>query len=475
MDDHNNITKPTVSESCPKCGSPTSHVSAGGCGGRCNLHSTNWLEDIPGDMNDFDIVEVHFKNTRRGFYRNSAKLDLHVGDMVAVEANPGHDIGQVAMTGKLVKLQMKRANLRPDTEILRVFRKAKQADLDRYEEAKARETDTMIRSRQIAVDLGLKMKIGDVEYQGDGNKAIFYYIADERVDFRQLIKVLADVFKIRVEMKQIGARQEAGRIGGTGPCGRELCCATWMKNFVSVSTNAARFQDISLNPQKLAGMCAKLKCCLNYEVDDYIEAGKEMPPRDVVLETKDRQYFQFKADVLKREVAYSTKKGVPENLVYLPLERVMEVMSLNENGVKPDKLELDDAEREFEKNAFGDILGQDAINRFDKKKRKKSKKQNVRKGEKGDKAAGSETAKNAGAEQPNQRENKDRGRNNHGGDNRSPRGEGKPRDPNRQQGKRHRDDKHVDEHKNKVEQKVFKPRTDNGSMPAGDKPQQDDQ
>ena len=333
----------------------------------------------------------------------------------------------------------------------------------------------MIQARRIAAELGLDMKIGDVEFQGDGTKAIFYYIADGRVDFRQLIKVYAEEFRIRIEMKQIGARQEAGLISGLGVCGRELCCANYITNFQSISTSAARVQDLSLNPQKLAGQCAKLKCCINFEVDTYMEAGREMPPRDVVLETKDRQYFQFKADVLKREVAYSTKKGVPENLVYVPLERVMEVMSLNENGVKPDKLELDDAEREFEKNAFGDILGQDAINRFDKKKRKKSKKQNARKGEKGDKAAGNEAPQNAAPEQPNQRENKDRGRNNHGGDNRPSRGEGKPRDPNRQQGKRHRDDKHVDEHKNKVEQKVFKPRTDNGSKPAGDKPQQADQ
>ncbi|MBQ7691909.1 MAG: hypothetical protein IJT30_12075 [Muribaculaceae bacterium] len=386
MNENNHSAVPEVDGSCQQCASCSCKVGAGGCDGRCNLRSTNWLDDIPGDMNDFDIVEVHFKNTRRGFYRNSAKLDLHVGDMVAVEANPGHDIGQVAMTGKLVKLQMRRANLRPDAEILRVFRKAKPADLERFEEAKARETDTMIRSRQIAVDLGLKMKIGDVEYQGDGNKAIFYYIADERVDFRQLIKVLADVFKIRVEMKQIGARQEAGRIGGIGPCGRPLCCASWMSSFVSVATSAARFQDISLNPQKLAGQCAKLKCCINFEVDSYMEASREMPPRDVVLETKDRKYFQFKADPLSRTVSYSTKKGVPDNLVTLPVERVFEVMSLNDNDVKPDKLELDDAEREFEKNAFGDILGQDAINRFDKKKRKKPKKQKpASKGEKGEK------------------------------------------------------------------------------------------
>ena len=278
------------------------------------------------------------------------------------------------MTGRLVKLQMRRANLRPDLEILRVFRKAKPADLERYEAAKAREQDTMIRSRKIAADLGLKMKIGDVEYQGDGNKAIFYYIADERVDFRQLIKVLAEVFRIRVEMKQIGARQEAGRIGGIGPCGRPLCCASWMTNFVSVATSAARFQDISLNPQKLAGQCAKLKCCINYEVDTYVEASKQMPPKDTILETKDAIYYPFKVDTLKGEVSYSTDKSIPANLVTIPRERIFEVMALNRNGVKPDKLSLDEAERDLEAMAFGDILGQDAINRFDRKKKRNKKK-----------------------------------------------------------------------------------------------------
>lgn len=373
-----NINKPVApdvvsGDECLNCGSSCCSNCSGGS--RCNLHSYNWLDDVPGNDDEFDIVEVHFKNTRRGFYRNSAHLPLKQGDIVAVEANPGHDIGEVAMTGRLVKLQMKRANLRPDAEILRVFRKAKPQDLERYEEAKAREVDTMIRSRKIAVDLGLKMKIGDVEYQGDGNKAIFYYIADERVDFRQLIKVLADVFKIRVEMKQIGARQEAGRIGGIGPCGRPLCCASWMTNFVSVATSAARFQDISLNPQKLAGQCAKLKCCINFEVDTYVEASKSMPSRDVQLETKDGLYYYFKADVLKREILYSTDRNVPANIVSLPAERVFEVMALNRNGIKPDKLSLDDNEHDAEKKAFGDILGQDAINRFDKKKKKKNKRQ----------------------------------------------------------------------------------------------------
>ena len=235
-----------------------------GCGRQDHqLNSYDWLADVPGNDESTDLVEVQFKNTRKGYYHNVSKLDLKKGDIVAVEASPGHDIGTVTLTGSLVKLQLKKANLKSSDEIKRIYRLAKPVDIEKYKEAKAREHATMIESRQIATKLGLQMKIGDVEYQGDGNKAIFYYIADERVDFRQLIKDLASAFHVRIEMKQIGARQEAGRIGGTGPCGRELCCATWMKNFVSVSTNAARFQDISLNPQKLAGMCAKLKCCLN--------------------------------------------------------------------------------------------------------------------------------------------------------------------------------------------------------------------
>ena len=374
MDENNQNIVVNASESadaCVKCGTGGCGCSCGDDLGRCNLTSTNWLAEVPD--NEFDIVEVLFKNTRRGFYRNSTNIPLKQGDWVAVEANPGHDIGRVGLTGRLVKNQMKRVNLRKDTEILRVFRKAKPADMERYEQAKAREEDTMIRSRKIAVDLGLKMKIGDVEYQGDGNKAIFYYIADERVDFRQLIKVLADVFKIRVEMKQIGARQEAGRIGGIGPCGRPLCCATWMSGFISVATSAARFQDISLNPQKLAGQCAKLKCCINFEVDTYVEASKQMPHKDTTLETKDATYYQFKVDILKGEITYSTDKSVPANLVTISRERVFEVMALNRNGVKPDKLLPDDAEHEVEIKAFGDILGQDAINRFDRKKKRKKK------------------------------------------------------------------------------------------------------
>ena len=297
------------------CGKPNGGC-CGSCGGGCRkrdprgkLHCYNWLDDIPGSMADTDLVEVQFKNTRKGFFRNSNKLDLNTGDMVAVEAAPGHDIGCVTLTGPLVQLQMKRSGVKSDAELKRVFRIARQGDLDKYEEAKAKENDTMIRARKIAESLKLNMKIGDVEYQGDGNKAIFYYIADERVDFRQLIKVLAETFKVRIEMKQIGARQEAGRIGGIGPCGRPLCCASWMTNFVSVGTAAARFQDISLNPQKLAGQCAKLKCCLNFEVDAYVESVKHLPPkghtprddRQHVLSLQTR-YIQTRNNLLHRQV-----------------------------------------------------------------------------------------------------------------------------------------------------------------------------
>ena len=333
------------------------------------LNTYDWLYDVPGNEEDTDLVEVQFKNTRKGYYHNVNHLDLQKGDTVAVEANPGHDIGVVTLTGRLVKLQVKKANLKSPDEIKRVYRIAKPTDMDKYYEAKSREHGTMIQSRQIAKDLGLQMKIGDVEYQGDGNKAIFYYIADERVDFRQLIKVLADTFHVRIEMKQIGARQEAGRIGGTGPCGRELCCATWMKNFVSVSTNAARIQDISLNPQKLAGMCAKLKCCLNYEVDDYVEAGRKMPARDVVLQTDDSDWYLFKTDILAGLVTYSTDKSIAANLITISAERARAVIEMNRRGEKPEALDEGDAVSTSDRPA--DLLADADISRFDKAKKKK--------------------------------------------------------------------------------------------------------
>ncbi len=350
---------------------------ASGCGGcgeiRSKLHSFNYFEDIPGGYADDDMVEVQFKNTRKGYYLNSTGIPLEIGDMVAVEASPGHDIGQVSLTGALVRLQMRKANIKPDAEKLRVFRKAKASDLERYEKAKALENDTMIRARKIASSLQLNMKIGDVEYQGDGNKAIFYYIADERVDFRQLIKVLAETFKVRIEMKQIGARQEAGRIGGIGPCGRPLCCTTWMSNFVSVSTAAARYQDISLNPQKLAGQCAKLKCCLNFEIDSYVEASKKLPPKDTRLETADNTYFYFKADILKGEITYSTDKSIPANLVTITAARAFEVIELNKNGEKPLDLKAEEEETAAKPAAVVDLATQDSLTRFDTKKKRKKK------------------------------------------------------------------------------------------------------
>ena len=336
------------------------------------LNTYDWLADVPGNTDTTDLVEVQFKHTRKGYYHNVNKLDLKKGDIVAVEANPGHDIGVVTLTGRLVHLQLKKANIKSPDDIRRIYRIARPIDMEKYREAKAREHATMIESRQIAKGLGLKMKIGDVEYQGDCNKAIFYYIADERVDFRQLIKDLAATFHVRIEMKQIGARQEAGLIGGTGPCGRELCCATWMKNFVSVGTSAARYQDISLNPQKLAGMCAKLKCCLNYEVDSYVEASRHLPPKDVPLQTMDADYFYFKADILAGLITYSTDKNIAANLETITTDRARQIVEMNRRGEKPDSLIESSMKKEPKKPI--DLATQENIARFDRAKKKKKKK-----------------------------------------------------------------------------------------------------
>ncbi len=335
---------------------------------RGKLYATDWLKKLsfPGNP---DVVQVQFKNTRNGFYANPSGLKLKIGDIVAVEANPGHDIGRVMMTGPLVRIQMKKNGINADTELKKVFRIARQSDLEKFEEARSREHETMIRSRQIAAELELNMKIGDVEFQGDGGKAIFYYIADERVDFRKLIRILADTFKVRIEMKQIGARQEAGRIGGIGPCGRPLCCSSWMNKFVSVGTGAARLQDLSMNPQKLAGQCAKLKCCINFETDVYAEASRQLPPKDLALETKDASYFFFKSDILARTVTYSTDKHVPANLVTISAQRAFEIIALNKQGVKVENL-LVEQENHAPKE-FIDLTDQDSLTRFDKSKKKK--------------------------------------------------------------------------------------------------------
>lgn len=344
-----------------------------GCGRQDHqLNTYDWLADVPGNNATTDLVEVQFKNTRKGYYHNVNNLDLKKGDIVAVEANPGHDIGVVTLTGQLVRLQIKKANIKSPEDIRRIYRIAKEADMEKYAAAKAREHATMIQSREIAKGLGLKMKIGDVEYQGDGNKAIFYYIADERVDFRQLIKDLVAAFHVRIEMKQIGARQEAGRIGGTGPCGRELCCATWVRNFSSVSTNAARFQGVSLNPTKLAGMCAKLKCCLNYEVDDYMEAARRLPSREVSLFTLDAEYFLVKTDILSGECTYSTDRKKMANVETISARRAREIIELNRQGEKPLSL-LDDGSVKPEAKS-ADLLADGDLSRFDKFQKKKKKK-----------------------------------------------------------------------------------------------------
>lgn len=354
-----------------KCGNCHGNISAKGCSQRADkLNTYDWLADLPDNAAACNIVEVQFKPPRKGYFINENNLQLEKGDIVAVEASPGHDIGTVTMTGRLVPLQLKKANLKPGTELKKIYRKARQVDIDKFNEAKSREHTTMIESRQIALGLGLNMKIGDVEYQGDGNKAIFYYIADERVDFRQLIKVLADRFHVRIEMKQIGARQEAGRIGGMGPCGRELCCSTWMTNFVSVSTSAARFQDISLNPQKLAGQCAKLKCCMNYEVDQYMESLKKLPSKEITLHTQDSEYFFFKADILSHRITYSTDKRLLVGEKTITARRAFEVIQMNRNGYKPESL----IENEQETAPVSmDLLDQENINRFDNKNSKKKK------------------------------------------------------------------------------------------------------
>jgi cell fate regulator YaaT (PSP1 superfamily) len=333
------------------------------------LNVNDWLSDIPRASGKDDLVEVRFKNTRKDFFRVSGGLNLKTGDLVAVEASPGHDIGMVSLTGPLVYNQLDRNRLRSDDlEFKQVYRKAKPADIEKWREAIALEHETMIRSRKISEDLKLDMKIGDVEYQGDKTKAIFYYIADERVDFRELIKVLAENFRIRIEMRQIGARQEAGRIGGIGSCGRELCCSTWIRNFVSVTTTVARNQELSLNLQKLAGQCGKLKCCLNYEVETYMDVRRSLPSQEVELETREGKAYHQKTDIFKGIMWYSFSPDSTNNLVPVKVERVEEIIELNRKGIIAERLiESDDEVVEKELGYFN-AVGQDSLTRFDGKK-----------------------------------------------------------------------------------------------------------
>ena len=363
--------QPEIGRGCAFC-NEGDEPEAQPCGGCLKLHETDWLEEYPDNV-PTDIFEVRFKNTRRSFYQNVNNLPLKKGDIVAVEASPGHDIGVISLTGDMVARQMRRTGFTPyNGEYKKIYRKAKPYDIERWQEAIALEHETMILSRQIAADMGLNMKIGDVEYQGDKIKAIFYYIADERVDFRELIKVFAERFHIRIEMKQIGARQEAGRIGGIGACGRELCCTSWISNFTSVTTGAARAQEISLNPQKLAGQCSKLKCCMMYEYDTYVDARKEFPRLREPLQTIDGEWFFVKNDVLAGTMTFSSSKETLANLTVLPVARVKEIMELNRAGKKVDRLQhADDLPEAPEEPTYRSGSDEDSITRFDKTKRRK--------------------------------------------------------------------------------------------------------
>ena len=369
--DNKKDMKPEVGRGCAFGVNELGEAFAQMADGCFKLHETPWQGEYP-DHEQCDIFEVRFKNTRRSFYQNVNNLDLQVGDIVAVEASPGHDIGIISLTGDMVAKQMRRVGFNPfNGEFKKIYRKAKPYDIERWQEAIALEHETMIRSRQIAADMGLDMKIGDVEYQGDKIKAIFYYIADGRVDFRELIKVFAEQFHIRIEMKQIGARQEAGRIGGIGACGRELCCASWISSFSSVTTSAARVQDLSLNPLKLAGQCSKLKCCLMYEYDLYMDARRAIPRIKEPLQAMDGEYYLVKTDILAKMMTFSSSKESMSNLVTIPVWRVKEILAANRNGEKVDSIAGDSAPKKAEEPTYR--TEEDSITRFDKSKKRKKK------------------------------------------------------------------------------------------------------
>ncbi len=434
----------SIGHGCEFCHNDGQDMCAKAKEGCYKLHEYDWLAEYP-DNGPTDIVEVRFKNTHRSYYANVNNLPLAVGDIVAVEASPGHDIGIVSLTGDMVARQMRRVGFNPQNgEFRKVYRKARPYDIEKWHEAVGREHEVMIRSRQIAADMGLDMKIGDVEFQGDGIKAIFYYIADERVDFRELIKVFAEQFRIRIEMKQIGARQEAGRIGGLGACGRQLCCASWISSFNSVTTNAARTQDLSLNPQKLAGQCSKLKCCLTYELDDYLDARKEFPRVNGPLQALDADYFHVKNDILARTMSFSTQPGSMAGLVTLSIGRVREIMRLNAEGKKPEKITSDTVvDVAGDEPTYINVIGEDSITRFDKAKRNKKRKNKNNKGGQPQGEGRKEQQGESKGEQPKadkpQGENKpkaDKPRHDKPKGENKPQGENKPKGEKPQQGEK---------------------------------------
>lgn len=361
------------------CGSNGNCGTGGEIGCNNKLNVFDWLSnmDLPQGQTEFDIVEVRFKNSRKDFFKNDTNITLHQGDLVAVEGSPGHDVGVVSITGELVRMQLKKKAIEHDTVKLKVYRKAKQSDIDKWKQAQALEVETMFKARKLAIEMGLRMKISDVEYQGDKSKATFYYTAEERVDFRELIKVMAQKFYVRVEMKQIGARQEASRLGGIGSCGRELCCSTWLTDFRTVNTSAARYQQLSLNPLKLAGQCGKLKCCLNFELDSYVDALKEFPDNSVRLKTKKGEAFHQKSDIFKRKMWYSYTSE-PSVFIEFSTTYVKEVLEQNKEGILPDELVSDVIETSPNKviataeTSFSNVVGQDSVNRFDDRNKKSS-------------------------------------------------------------------------------------------------------
>ena len=375
--------------SCTNCSSDINTVpkgckSNGNCatGGCEKLSVFDWLSNmgLPTGEKPFDIVEVRFKNGRKHFYKNVDQLKISIGDIVAVEGNPGHDVGVVSLTGELVKIQLRKKGIATQSdEIKKVYRIASQKDIDIWKEARAKEYDTQYKGREIIGKLGLVMKLSDVEYQGDGNKATFYYTADDRVDFRQLIRDLASAFSIRVEMKQVGLRQEAARLGGVGSCGRELCCSTWLTDLRNVNTTAARYQQLSLNPQKLAGQCGKLKCCLNYELDTYLDALSEFPKQDIVLKTEKGEAVFVKMDIFQK-LLWNTYKDDRNKWYKLSLEQVHEIIELNKNKQRVSSLEdYEDEVITVSTNEFEDVVGQDSLTRFDAPKRSKQRKKKTKK------------------------------------------------------------------------------------------------
>ena len=374
---------------CTNCSTGAKDGTPKGCNnnGTCGTDSCNklsvfdWLSNmtLPGGQEPFDAAEIRFKNGRKEFFRNTEKLTLSIGDIVATEASPGHDIGIVTLTGELVKIQMKKKGENPDKELAKIYRKASQRDIDIWTEARNKEEAVRMRAREIAINLKLEMKISDVEFQGDGSKATFYYTANDRVDFRQLIKEFAQEFKIRIEMKQVGFRQEAARLGGIGSCGRELCCSTWLTDFRSVNTSAARYQQLSLNPQKLAGQCGKLKCCLNYELDTYLDALKDFPDMDTKLYTEKGDAYCQKVDIFK-EIMWFAYANAPAQWLVLPVEKVKEIVAINEKKERIPALEdyVVESTQEVEKK-FENVVGQDSLTRFDQPKKRKNNKNKKRK------------------------------------------------------------------------------------------------